>query len=208
MSSHLSNIRFWVLLSTIGLSGLVYLFVYSGSLDEIPILELVRIYALLSLVYLYITLALGPAVKIFTWLPYRALLIKSRRAFGVSVFYFAFLHGTLALFNIIGGISGFVQLPFYYQIAILLGDFNLIILMIISLTSNDYMIEKLTFRKWKNLHRLVYAVLVFTLIHATLIGHHFTGNEKIIGDIFWAGAIVLVGLHGYGLYLKRRLTSS
>lgn len=202
--SLLSNIRFWVLLISFLLSICVYLGVNFLGSDEGVVLTVIRAYALLALGYLYITLTLGPATKIFTWLPYRGLLIKSRRGFGVSVFYFALLHATLAFLNIVGGISGFLLLPSYYQLAVILGFVSLVILTLMALTANDAAMTKLTFSRWKLLHRFVYFVFVAILIHATLIGHHFSGDEKMIGYLFYAGAVFLIGLHGYGLYLKSK----
>ncbi len=204
MSSYFGNIRFWILLSSVLLSLAVYFGINLVGADDGVMLGIIRAYALLALAYLYITLLIGPATKIFTWLPYRGLLIKSRRGFGVSVFYFAWLHAILAFLNIIGGFSGFFLLPQYFQLAIYLGVFNLAVLTLMAATANDYMMAKLTFSGWKTLHRLVYIVAVSILIHATLIGHHFQGEEKGIGYLFYVGAAFLIGVHAYGLYLKSR----
>src|SRR5688572_7775072 len=109
------NVRFYVLTSSIILSILLYFFIKD-------IYELIRIYALLAVIFLYFTLLATPLTRTFTFLPFRGHYVKARRALGVSAFYFAFLHGNLAFFNTIGGFSGFLSLSGTTLLAVLAGE--------------------------------------------------------------------------------------
>ncbi len=160
------NIRFYVLLFSVSLS----VFIYFSSWN---VTQLTQTYALTAAAYLYLTLLIGPLCYRFKSIPFRVQYIKARRAIGVSVFYFGFLHAYFAFFGVLGGFASLPTLPGKYLIAIALSFTALIILTLMAATAFDFMIEKLGFNKWKFLHRFVYLVGVFVLIHALLIGSHF-----------------------------------
>src|SRR5438309_1884165 len=107
MKQLLSNIRFYVLTSSILLSGMIFaLLTWIIPQGQLQIIRLEQTYGLLSLLYLYITLLAGPFCYRFKLFPFRAQYLKARRALGVSVFYFAFLHSIIAFFGQLGGFNG------------------------------------------------------------------------------------------------------
>jgi methionine sulfoxide reductase heme-binding subunit len=206
MNSLLSNIRFWVLLFTVFLSAAIFIFVplfYQRFAQGV--LRTTEIYAFVSLAYLYVALTIGPATKILTFLPNRGQILKARRAIGVSAFYFATLHALMAFINIVGSFEGFFALPLISRAAVLMGLTSLLILLCMALTSFDSMVTKLTFPRWKFLHRFVYLAGVLIVIHATLLGNHFSDpREAWVKYITYIMVTFLVLFHLYGLYLKRK----
>lgn len=193
--SLLSNIRFYVLLFSIVLSVSLYLFV-SLTIPSGPtqIIKLTEYYALTAVTLLYLALLAGPFCYTFSFLPYRKYYLKSRRALGVSAFYFAFLHFLLSFFGLLGGFEGIPYLSGTYLFSITLAFIALTILFSMAATSFDSVIEKMTFRRWKNLHRLVYLAGVFALIHALLLGSHFQDLYSLIPQIFFIALVFLLSL--------------
>lgn len=196
-----SNIRFYVLCITfvIALSVHLYVetFIDSGSQAIIE----TQSYAFLAVGYLYFALLVGPLSRI-TRFPYVDLYLKARRSLGVSAFFFALLHTYNAFFDYIGGWQAYLQLPLNYHIATALSFTALLILSLMAATSFDFIIKKLTFRKWKRLHQMIYIGGIFIVIHTALIGQHISAFGSIISDIFFLGVTLLVSLHAY-LHLKK-----
>lgn len=198
-----SNIRFYILLLSAVLSVGIYVFVQQTVLEEpLRVLSLVRIYALVAITYLYLALLAGPLCFVFPHVPLRSHYLKARRAFGVSAFYFSLLHATLAFFGVIGGFGVLPFLDIKWFIAITFSFIALIILFCMAATSFDAVIKKLTFKKWKVLHRLVYIAGVLILIHATLIGSNFAKLWSPIPIVLYTAVAFLIVLHIVGLRRK------
>ncbi|HSX18543.1 MAG TPA: ferric reductase-like transmembrane domain-containing protein [Candidatus Saccharimonadales bacterium] len=187
------NIRFYILIFSFSLSLFFYFWVGrtipDGSLRPIRLGEF---YALTAAVYLYVVLLIGPAVYSFKFLPWRGQIFKARRALGISVFYFGLLHAYIEFFQQLGGFSGLGFLDNKYLLAITLSSSALFILSLMAATSFDFMVRKLTFTKWKILHRFVYLAAIFILIHALLLGTHFTDLSTLIPQIFFGAIAVLL----------------
>lgn len=181
------NIRFYVLTFSTFLSFAVYFYViFTIPEGTVQTITLTQIYALTSITYLYFALLAGPFCYIFKRFPFRGQYLKARRAIGVSAFYFALLHSNLGFFGQLGGFAGLGLLSIKYLLAITLSFTALIILFFMAATSFDFMVEKLTFLRWKLLHRLVYAASLLILTHALIIGTHFQDLSTIIPQIFFA----------------------
>src|SRR3989344_5711809 len=121
----LSNISFYVLLFSVFLSIVIYFRAENTS-------QLIQIYALTAISFLYFTLLATPLTKTFTFIPYRGQYIKARRALGVSAFYFGFIHGNLAFFNNIGGLEGLFALQGKLLLAVIFGEISLFILFLMT----------------------------------------------------------------------------
>jgi DMSO/TMAO reductase YedYZ heme-binding membrane subunit len=178
------NIRFYVVTWSILLSLGIYVYIVKtipeGSLQ---IIKLTQIYALTAISYLYLALLATPLTRTFTQLPFRGYYVKARRAIGVSAFYFALLHACFAFFGQLGGFGGLPFLGNTYLIAISLSFTALIILSLMAATSFEFMITKLTFKRWKFLHRFVYLASIFLIIHALMLGTHFANINGAIPQI-------------------------
>ncbi|MBI3342492.1 ferric reductase-like transmembrane domain-containing protein [Candidatus Curtissbacteria bacterium] len=198
LGSLFRNSRFYVLFATVAYSILVFLWVVGTSGWGVQaITKLVRLDALSSLFLLYIALLIGPMVHVFAALPYKGKLIHARRAIGVSAFYFGLLHGTTAFFGELGGFAGLFYLDIRYLIAISLSFTALLILSAMAATSFDFMIRKLTFARWKALHRLVYVAGTLIVIHALMLGSDFQDLYSPIAQtafVLLAFLLILEGL--------------
>ncbi len=186
MTSLFKNIRFYVLVLSTLLAGLIFLIVEltipEGSLQ---LIRLGQIYALTAVAYIYVALMASPLTKTFTFLPYRGEYIKSRRAIGVAGFFFALLHASIAFFYGLGGFAGLQFLAGKYLLAVSLGFISLVILALLTMTSFDYMIDKMGFSKWKFLQRFIYLGGVFILIHALILGSDFQDLSGMIPQIIF-----------------------
>ena len=189
------NIRFYVLCFSILFSFAVYLIIISlYPLEQLQIIRLTQIYALTAVIYLYLALLAGPFCYMFGWFPFKAQYLKSRRALGVSAFYFAFLHTCLAFFGQLGGFEGLGFLSGKYLIAISLSVTALTILLFMAITSFDKVINWMKFKRWKLLHRLVYLAGILILIHALMLGTHFQNLWEFIPQAFFTALVFLLFL--------------
>lgn len=192
----LKNTRFYILafslLFSIAILVLVSSFYHSR---ELAVIKLTRLYAFSALGFLYAALLIGPAIRVFPFVPLKSKLIHARRAVGVSAFYFALLHSNLAFFGQLGGFGGLGYLDGRYLLAIGLSFTAEMILAAMAATSFDYMVKKLTYRWWKFLHRFVYLAGTLIVAHALLIGSHYR-------DLFSPVALVSFGLLAFLLAVE------
>ena len=203
----LTNIRFYILLFSAILAGSIYLYIKQTIDSETAqTIKLTQTYALIAVTYLYFALLASPLTRFFTFLPFRGLYLKARRAIGVSAFMFADLHMWNAFFGELGGFSGLQFLNFRYLTAISLGAVSLTILSLMAMTSFDFIVSKLSFQRWKFLHRFVYLVAILTTIHALMLGSHFTDFSGAIPQIFSVALAFLLILEAvrFDIYMTRK----
>lgn len=204
----LTNIRFYILIFSALLAGGVYFYFEQTSLTEQgKIADLTQTYALIAVTYLYFALLTTPLTRFFIFLPHRSLYIRARRSIGVSAFMFALLHAYNAFFGELGGFAGLQFLNSKYLTAVSLGAINLTILSLMASTSFEWMISKLTYAKWKFLHRFVYLVAILTIIHALMLGSDFTDLSGAIPQIFSVALAFLLILEALRLdiYLSKKI---
>ena len=206
-TSLFKNIRFYILVISLSFSVGAYLWV----LQTIPegtlqIIRITQIYAFTALILLYLALLIGPLCYQFRWIPKRALIVKSRRAIGVSAFYFALLHALCAFFEELGGFSGLFYLPTNYLIAISLSFTALCILTAMAATSFNRFSGK---PWWKPLHRFVYLAGIFVLIHALMLGTHFQDLSTLIPRIsfFLLAFLLFLQARRIDAYIQRTFPS-
>lgn len=130
----------------------------------------------------------------------------ARRAIGVSAFYFAALHAGIALWGQLGGLSQLGGLPEFFRWSLLGGGFALLILGLMAATSFDAVIRFMTFRRWKWLHRFVYAAGIVALLHVWSIGSHV--NYSVVQSVAFILLVIAVGLEMFRLttLFSRRYT--
>lgn len=87
-----------------------------------------------------------------------------RRRLGILVFLLAFTHFNLIILPRVSGVEPFV---FPFPLFQMMGLYALVILFFMFLTSNNFSQRRLG-KWWKNLHRLIYAVVLLILIHTAL----------------------------------------
>lgn len=173
-SSLLGNIRFWVLITGIAVSvcvaGFIQLLIPSGSLQ---IIRIEQFFGFISVLLLYLAMLASPLTKAYPNLPLKGSYLHARRAIGVLAFYYALLHAALAFYKQLGGPDGIQYYSSKYNWSLLFGVVSLAILFVMTVTSLDWAVQKLSFKRWKLLHRLVYLAGLSILIHVVLIGSHY-----------------------------------
>lgn len=93
---------------------------------------------------------------------------RFRSELGVSSFFYAGLHFTCFIIKR----GGFKEtLPFLVHPALIPGLLGLLLLLVLSLTSNKYCIKKMGFANWKKLHTKVYLIEWLIIVHLTLSKH-------------------------------------
>ncbi len=200
MNSLFSNSRFYILVFSFLLSIVIYFWARSViPAGNLQIIRAQQIYALVSFGYLYLAVLASPVTKLFKSFPWRGQYIHARRGIGVSAFYFAMLHSLLTFFGQLGGFAGLGFLNNSYLISLGLGLFGLVILSILAITSFDYIVDKFTFPKWKLLHRLVYFGSIAVLVHAFLLGTHFSDLFSLIPQIVFVLVSILLILEAIRL---------
>ncbi len=166
------NLRFKLLISTFLLSLLLailmYIFIDS---HNVYITRLQQAYGYLALLYWYFALIVSPIKAISPENnKYVKRLLFARRAIGVSAFYFAVLHATIAFFGQLEGFSGISYYPRYFSVSLLFGLIGLSFLLVMTVTSFDKIVDFLTFKKWKLLHRLGYFAAILVYLHVWMVG--------------------------------------
>lgn len=162
---------------------------YQNKLGANPVEFFLRTTGILTLVFLFITLAVTPLRKYFGWNQ----LIKFRRMLGLFAFFYAFLHLiTYSVFDKSFDISAIVfdvwQRPF-----IAVGMLAFFLLIPLSITSTNGMIKRLGGKNWARLHKLTYPIAILGVIHFWLI----VKSDLTYPILF---AIVLAFLLGYRIY--------
>lgn len=194
MNKVLLTIRPFVLILSLTLMTVVCLtIILTIPAGDFRTISLTRSLAVLSGVYLYLTLLIGPIAHLYTsrtWVP---VIIKARRSMGISAWIFGGVHGFVAFFYQLGGVEGLPFLSNRYLFAISLGWISFILMTILAITSFDSMIAQLGARRWKWIHRAIYVIGMLTLGHAFLMGSHFTDFTKPLTQlIFYLISILLI----------------
>lgn len=189
------NLRFYILsfsvVASLAIVAGLRLLVES---DQLYAIRLQQVFGFTSLGFWYVALLISPLGFVIGkqrvgWL------IFGRRAIGVSAFYFALLHGLVALTAQLGGISQLGNLPEIFQWSLAFGTVSFVILLLMALTSFDAVVRWMTFRKWKWLHRLTYLAGILVIIHVWLIGTHLAYDW-----LQFIAVVLLAVLFGLELY--------
>lgn len=200
----LNNSRFYVLVSTVILSIAVfcYLRIMVGD-DQLLAIRTQQVFGFLCIVYWYVALIISPLGYVIGKPKLRHLAF-ARRAIGVSAFYFAVLHGAIALFGQLGGIGALGSLPDVFKWALLAGAIALTILGLMAATSFDVVVKKMTYRKWKWLHRFVYFAGVLVILHVWMIGTHMAYSGYQLAAVIALGVLLALEFFGLTRLLNRK----
>ena len=142
------------------------------------LIEARQLYGLWALGLLLGSMMIGPLTSVLPWLPFRPSLMYGRRAVGVSAFLFAVLHVIAYLWSV--GLRHWSELytpGVLWVVGLLLGLLAMGAMSLMAVTSRDVSVKRLGGRRWKRLHRLVYATLCVVLIHALFNGADFGLNH-------------------------------
>lgn len=189
------NSRFYVLGFTALLSiGVTCFLRITIPGDQLFFIRLEQVFGLLALLYWYIALVLSPLSYLIGKERMQGILF-SRRAIGVSAAYFALLHSGVAVWGQLGGIKELAYLPSLFQWSLTFGAIGLLILLVMAATSFDSIIKKMTFRRWKVLHRLGYIGGILVILHVWMVGTHSSyGAVQLVGFMAFG---ILAGIESY-----------
>jgi len=162
---------------------------YWQKLGANPIEFFLRTTGVLTLVFLFISLAITPLRKYFGWNQ----LVKFRRMVGLYAFFYGFLHLiTYSVFDKSLSISAIAndiwQRPF---IAVGMASFFLMIPL--AVTSTNQMIKRLGGKNWQKLHRANYLIAIGGVVHFYMIQ-----KSDITYPLIFA--LILAILLGYRIY--------
>ena len=188
----MNDVRFnKVLLSANALVPLVLLFfdAFRGRLGANPLEFFLRATGVLTLIFLFITLAVTPMRR----LTGRNDLVKYRRMLGLFAFFYACLH--LITYSIFDKSLGFadiagdvVQRPF-----IAVGMLAFFLLIPLAVTSTNGWVKRLGGKNWAKLHKLTYPIAILGVVHFWMI---------VKSDVFYPAifGVILLGLLGWRLF--------
>ncbi|MDH5436585.1 MAG: sulfoxide reductase heme-binding subunit YedZ, partial [Gammaproteobacteria bacterium] len=114
-----------------------------------------------ALRFLVLTLTITPLRKISGW----TILIRFRRMLGLYVFFYACLHFLAFIwfdhfFDLDEMIKDVIKRPF-----ITMGFTSFVLLIPLAMTSTNKMMKRLGGKRWQQLHRIVYIIPFFVVVH-------------------------------------------
>jgi sulfoxide reductase heme-binding subunit YedZ len=149
-----------------------------------------------ALILLLITLAMTPLQQLTRWGGW----IAVRRQLGLWCFAYAALHLSCYVLFIAGLRLDLVARDLSERPYIIVGALAFVGLLALAVTSNRFSIRKLG-RKWKTLHRLVYAILLLALLHMLWVVRADLGEWLAYALI--GGALLLMRLTAVAGALQR-----
>ena len=114
---------------------------------------------------LLVTLWISPLRMIFPNFRLLKIIVRHRRMMGVSCFVYVLLHFTIYLLDYS---TLAVMLENFTRPFIISGALAFVILLAMAITSTNWAVKKMGFKKWKNLHRLVYLAVFLAFLHMFL----------------------------------------
>lgn len=151
-------------------------------------------YGEFALNLLIIILFSKPLSVIFSKINFFRKIVSYRRELGVLSFWAVVLH-SFALFFYLGLFNiNELKLYLYFDSFLIWGIFGFIGMFILGITSNRISVMKLK-QNWKKLHRIVYLIFLFILIHSYL------SSQKTKYLVF---AILFIILKAIEIYLNRK----
>lgn len=159
----------------------------SGGLGANPVEFVLRWLGTWTLVALLVTLAVTPLRRLTGW----AWLIRLRRMLGLYAFFYGTLH-----------VTAYVWIDHFFEWSAIVEDiakrpyltfgFLAYVLMIpLAITSTNAMVRRLGGRNWQRLHRVVYLVAVFGVLHYWY--HKLAKNDIATPALYAAVLGVLLG---------------
>lgn len=191
----LNNSRFYILASSflLSLAAIAWLRLLISS-DQLFYIRSQQVFGLLAVSYWYLALIISPIGYVIGKQRVRRAEF-ARRAIGVSAFYFAFLHGAVALWGQLGGPDQIQFLPTLFKWSLLGGSVAFVILFVMAATSLDAVVKFMTYRRWKWLHRFGYAGGVLVILHVWTVGTHLAYS-----GIRWVAFVALIVLAAVELF--------
>lgn len=167
---------------------------FTDQLGANPIEEITRDSGLWALRFLLLTLCLTP----IRWLTGINQIIRFRRMIGLFVFFYAVLHMLLYLW-----LDQFFDWPEIWKDImkrpfITIGFISFAMLLPLAFTSSNKMVKRLGGQRWKQLHKLTYAIAALSCLHFLMLIKADI-SEPLLYILILA---LLLGIRIYHQYLK------
>ena len=157
-----------------------------------PAEELNHAFGTIGLFLLCLNLYLGLLILWVKPFPSRLRwLLRFRRPLGVGTFIYLILHVGFFVLKV-GSIPDAVKETLTH-IYLVWGLIAFILLLSLAVTSNDYSLRKLSFKRWKRLHKLVYLAFVLAGLHNILIEK----ADLIQAGLYFAPLLLLLAVRFY-----------
>lgn len=163
----------------------VLMYIARGLTDQLgvdPGKALVDLLGLTAMWFLLITLAMTPLKSISNWAGWLAV----RRQLGLWCFAYALMHILGYLVFLLGMDISRLWADLYKRPYVFVGATAFTGLLVLALTSNKLSIRRLG-RRWKKLHRAVYAILALVLLHMLWVV-----RADLLEWVWYAGAAMLL----------------
>ena len=156
---------------------------YAGELGANPIELITRSLGTWTLVFLLITLSITPLRQLSGW----SWIIKLRRMAGLFAFFYALLHFITYIwldqfFDMSSIVKDVIKRPF-----ITIGFTAFILLIPLAITSTNVMMKKMGGKNWQLLHKLVYLIAIFAVIH-----YWWLVKKDITQPLIYAGLLAVL----------------
>jgi DMSO/TMAO reductase YedYZ heme-binding membrane subunit len=166
--------------------------IYLASPHAVPVFHETQWYAALAFGFLYIALLIRPLYVTFPALPYEHIALESRRALGISAFFFALLHAYFGFFGFVGGFQGLRYWSDYFAGSLLCGLLALCLLAVAATTSIPYVLRRMG-RYGNSLHRCIYVAGILILAHSVTVTIHLLRLRDIL-VVIYPFLLLLLGL--------------
>jgi methionine sulfoxide reductase heme-binding subunit len=141
--------------------------------------EAIHEVGLWSVRFLMLSLLVTPMRRIARY----ALLVDVRRMIGVAAFLYIALHLILYIADEAYDMETVVS-EIVLRLYLTIGFTAWIGLAVLAVTSNDYLVRRLGGIRWRNLHRIVYAVAVLGMVHYFMQSKLQVFEPTVVGGIF------------------------
>jgi sulfoxide reductase heme-binding subunit YedZ len=160
-----------------------------------PVAEVMNRLGFWTLSFLVLSLTATPLKTLFGW----TFPMRVRRMVGLFAFFYAALHFTtyVALdqtFDFSDILEDVVKRKF-----ITVGFLAFILLIPLAITSTDRAVKRLGFRRWKRIHRLVYASAVLGVVHFV-----WRVKADLLQPLLFAAALAVLFAVRFGLRDRKR----
>ncbi len=160
-----------------------------GKLGANPIESALNQLGLLALLFLWACLSCSPLKSLFGW----TWPIRLRKTLGLLAFFTALTHFLLYAVVDQGFKLGKVLTDVGKRPFIAVGFIALVLLLPLALTSTKKALQRLGFKTWKRLHRLVYVVAILAAVHFVLRVKSHSGEPLVYAAFLAALFVVRIG---------------
>ena len=150
------------------------LYFYLGVIDRLgpdPLKYLEHKYGELGLIFLLITLSISAILRHLN-----INLMKFRRCVGLIAFFYIVSHVCVYIFLDIGLSLDILISDLKKRYYIIAGFLAFITLIPLAVTSNNLAVRRLTIKKWKKIHSLVYIAIILSIFHFILMSKTWTAE--------------------------------